>query len=552
MSLTVRLFRDDRRCLLLVLPLAVLLFSAGLGDRDLWDPDEPRTAEIASEILAGGSWAALHENGALYVEKPPLAFWLAAACTLPAGRVTEFAIRLPSSLAAVVGVAVLFYLGRALFGRRPGALAALVLLTAQDYFMEARWAHPDMLWTLFLTSACLFFYLAYGRDGARGWLAGFYAAVGLAILTKGPAALLIVLLAVLFFLAATGDLRFLRRAGLSWGLPLALLPATLWLVAYASSAGMRFPLGEAFARIGRRVAHGIHHPHPFGHVLTALAVEFLPWTLFLPGALWLTFPRRRGRRDPETAYLYSWILAVFSVFALSAEKRGVYLLPLLPFLAVLIGRLWDTALMRWEPSPVERAVFWPLVTASLLACGFGAFYVARVAREMPALRGPATALAAAALLTSLAALAIRRLRGEGAALGVFTGGLAACYLIIALFVLPAIDRYKSARPFGARIAAAARGAPLAIYPDPHDAYAFYSGRAIKVLPSREALRAFLGSAPDALCLMDEDRFAAERRLLDVPLRAVDRERVGHRSMVLVAASSPGDPVGTPLRGRPDP
>ena len=171
---------------------------------------------------------------------------------------------------------------------------------------------------------------------------------------------------------------------------------------------------------------------------------------------------------------------------------------------------------------------------------------------MPDLRGPAVALAAAAVLSSVAVLAVRRLRGEAAALGAFTAGLAACYVIIALLVLPALDRYKSARPFGARIAAAAGGAPLAIYPDPHDAYAFYSGRAIRVLPSREALRTFLGSAPDVFCLMDEDRLAVERRLLGLPLRVLDRERVGHRAMVLVAASRPQDPAGAPPKGRTAP
>lgn len=549
MSLGVRIFRSDRSCLLLVLPLALILFAVGLGDRDLWDPDEPRTAQITSEILSTGSWAVLHENDARYVEKPPLAFWLAAACSLSAGRVTEFTVRLPSSLAAVLGVVVAFFLGRALFGRRIGALAALVLTTTQDYFMEARWAHPDMIWTFFLTAAGLFFYLAYRSEGAWGWLAAFYVALGLAILTKGPAALLMAFLAVLLFLATTGDLRFLLRVRPLWGLPLAILPSALWLMAYAASAGEPFPVQQALLEIGRRAVHGMHHAHLFGHVLTSLAIEFVPWTLFLPGALWHTFPRRGQRRDPQNAYLYSWALAIFSVFAMSAEKRGVYLLPLLPFLAILVARLWDAALMAWDPSPVERAIIWPLVTVLLLALGCAVFCVVRVGRDWPALRGPAVALAGAALLSSGAALVIRRSRGLGAALGAFTAGLAACYLLIALFVLPAIDRYKSARPLAARIAAVAGGAPVGIYPDPHDAFAFYARRPIAVVRSRDALRTFLLSAPRVLCLMEDDQFAVEKRLVDVPLRVIERRNVGHRAMVLIEASGAGAKAGSASAAR---
>src|SRR5206468_2133088 len=265
MSLTVRVFRSDGNCLLLILFLGVALFATGLGARDLWAPDEPDIGEVVREIHLTGSWAVLRDNQELYFEKPPLYPWLAALASLPAGKPTEFALRLPASLAALLGLFVVFYLGRGLFGRRVGALAAVVLATTYGYFMEARWAHPDMLWTFWFLLSCLSFHLAYRAGGAPRWMVVFYLSIGLANLTKGPHGLLIPLLAVLVFLAASRDLGFVRRMGLAWGLPLALLPVALWVFAYRST-GEPFPLEALVLRLAHRFTSGEHHAQPFYHV----------------------------------------------------------------------------------------------------------------------------------------------------------------------------------------------------------------------------------------------------------------------------------------------
>jgi 4-amino-4-deoxy-L-arabinose transferase-like glycosyltransferase len=538
-SLSVRIFRSDRSCLLLVLPAALLLVSFNLAGRDLWDPDEPRTGEVAREILQSDSWSVLHDDGRPYLEKPPLYFWSVAALSLPAGRVNELTARLPAALSGILGVLCLYYFARALYGRRTGALSGLVLVTTHGYIMEARWAHPDMLWTLCLTFACFAFHRAY-RAGPRGpWLVAFYAALGMAALTKGPAALVLAALALLVFLAASRDLGFLRRAGLAWGIPLALLPTGLWLAAYGASAGHRFPVGWALARISERFFTGLHHPRPFLHILTSLPLEFLPWFVFLPGAVWHTLPRAGRRADPDTIYLYSWITAYIVVFALSVEKRGVYLLPLLPLLAILIGRIWDTALYRWEPSPVEGTLRAGLGAGLLLAVGASAYVLPRLRREMPDLRDEGAWLATTAILTVVAASLIHRYAGGGAGLGALTAGLVACQLLIAATVLPALDAHKSARAFSLRVAAAARGAPLGIYPDYHAAYVFYGGRTLELLRTRDELAAFVKGAPRVYCLMEASRYEVERRLLGATLRVIDRDRIGHRAMLLVEGTDTG-------------
>ena len=538
MSLSVRIFRTDTSSLLLVLPAALLLVSFGLGARDLWAPDEPRAGEVAREILRSGSWAVLHDNGTIYLEKPPLFFWLVAAASQPDGRVTGFSARLPSSLAALAALIVLFYLGRDLFGRRTGALAVLTLATMQGFFMEARWAHPDMLWAFFLGFACLAFHRAIVTEGARLWLAGFYLSLGLACLTKGPAGLLLPLGAVVLFLGVTGRSGFLRRAGLAWGLPLALLPTGLWLLAYRLSSGGLFPVGPAMGRLLERFTHGLHHTGSPWHFVSALAIETLPWTVMLPLAIGQTFPRRRHRPDTETAYLYSWLLVYVGVFALSAEKRGVYLLPILPLLAILVARMWDTALLGWDPSPLERPVRIALLVTLALTIGVAVVVMPRIREEGADLERPAALLAMSLVLVTGAALLTALRYGSGAALGVLAGGMVAPYLLVAGMVLPALNHYKSARGFCERVAAATAASPLGIYPDYHASYAFYSGRFLSVLRTRDDLSDFVSGAPRVYCLMEARQYEIERRLLATTLRVIDRERVGHRSMLLVAVGSP--------------
>ena len=542
MSLAVRLFRSDRGCLLLLVLLGLTLFATGLGAHDLWAPDEPDIGEVVREIHLSGSWAVLRDNGQIYFEKPPLYLWLGALVSLPAGKPTESALRLPSSLAALLGLLAVFYLGRGLFGRRAGALAAVVLATTYGYFMEARWAHPDMLWTFWLLLACLSFHLAYRAGGAPRWMVVFYLSIGLANLTKGPHGLLIPLLAVLVFLAASRDLGFVRRMGLAWGLPLALLPVSLWVAAYRGT-GEPFPLEALLLRLAHRFTSGEHHAQPFYHVLISLPVEFFPWVLLLPHGLWHTFPRPGARPDRDNAYVYSWVLVIFTVFAASVEKRGVYLLPLLPLLALLVARTWDLALMGWDPSPTDRPILWALGIALAVTVGGAAVALPKLRRAAPDLLRPGVLLTAVAAIGVIAALEVYRRFGGGAALGAFSAGLAVAYLVIAVNVLPALDRYKSARAFCHRIVSVIDDAPLAMYPDYHPAYVYYTGRFIPVLRDREALRRFL-SAGRAYCLIEDDVYTAERHDFEPGVSVLDRQQIGHREMLLIGAGGGPDPEST--------
>ncbi|HKQ98652.1 MAG TPA: phospholipid carrier-dependent glycosyltransferase, partial [Candidatus Polarisedimenticolia bacterium] len=162
MSLVARLYGSDRASLLAVVAAALLLLVPGLGTRDLWDPDEPRTALVTRDLAEGGRWAVPTLDGRPWLEKPPLYYWLATAAGGAVGQVDALAVRIPANLAAILTAVTVFYFGRSLWGRRAGLLAALVLLTTEDFLIEARWARPDMLLGLLMTAAAFAAWRAAG------------------------------------------------------------------------------------------------------------------------------------------------------------------------------------------------------------------------------------------------------------------------------------------------------------------------------------------------------------------------------------------------------
>ena len=110
--------RNEKWLLLLLIPLCYALFFHELGARDIWDPDEDEYVLVNVEMVRDGHWLYPTANGGPYGIKPPLFNWLGSAIAVLRGEVTEFSSRLPSALAATLGLFALYPLGRMLFGIR--------------------------------------------------------------------------------------------------------------------------------------------------------------------------------------------------------------------------------------------------------------------------------------------------------------------------------------------------------------------------------------------------------------------------------------------------
>jgi len=96
----------------LLLAFCLVIYFVNLGQWDLWNPDEPRYAEVSREMVNGGDWILMHRNGALYTDKPPLFFWAVAFSTFLWGGFTPFAVRFPAALFGTLTVLLTFFIGK--------------------------------------------------------------------------------------------------------------------------------------------------------------------------------------------------------------------------------------------------------------------------------------------------------------------------------------------------------------------------------------------------------------------------------------------------------
>ena len=499
-----------------LLAAAALLLLPGLGSVDLWAPDEPRYAQVAEELrsmehgLPG--LALLHLGGEAYTQKPPLYYWLAAGFgAASGGRVSELVARLPSALAGIAAVLVTAKLGQMLFGRLAvGLWSGALLLCAYRFAHTARRAQLDVLLLLFELLALLAFWrLEQGRGSRRSNLVLLHGATALALLTKGPVGLLpIAVMAA--FLAWERRLGELRQLLPIWGLLLSLGPVLLWIGAAVALSPPGFFDEAVMTNLFGRFFSGTAHARPFYYYAIQLPIDFLPWTALWPLATLVAL--RSSDRPEETQprrFLLAWVGVMLVFFSLSAGKRGLYLLPAFPALALLCGSALDRALETPDSALapwVGRALGVPAVALVVLG-GALAAQGGLVVERFPGF-GLSGELGLALSGIGLAAIGgwlvlTRRRAPPAARVAVVIASCAAIELAVFALAYPGYDAEKSPRPIAeAATRIAAPGEPVGIFD--HRALRggilYYGRRQVVDLATPESVRRFFEAGGRAVIL----------------------------------------------------
>jgi len=337
---------------------AFVLFLWGAGSRGLWSAHEGEAAQNAANILQSGDWLLprLH-TGDVETQKPPLYFWLTAGTSKLLGGVDGWSIRLPSVIAAVVGLFLIFEFGRRLGGLPLGLTAAAILACTTRYAWLARVGRTDMALTACILG-CMFLFWKSRVEGIRRNQTTplpllFYVLLSAAVLLKGPLALALVGLPILLWLIIERRpiVPFVQHgAGSEWR-QLRLVPG---LVAIALLAGSWFAYADVrtageFSRefilrhnFGRLFGDDPSMPgSPFWTYFPRIAVDFFPWSLLLPFAClhyWRVRDRlRESPVGPSIAFLACWLFGMLAFLSAASFKRMDYLLPLYPAAALLVA-----------------------------------------------------------------------------------------------------------------------------------------------------------------------------------------------------------------------
>lgn len=349
----------DRRALLWLLAAALLVLGAGIGLRDPWPSDEPRFALVAKTMVESGDWLFPHRGSELYSDKPPMLMWL-QALSYQLVRDWRVAFLLPSLLAGLGTLVLVWDLGRRLFTPRAGLLAAVAVLAALMFSFQFKRAQIDPLVTFLITLAnwALVRHLVLGPHWRMYWLGCF--AAGLGVITKGVGVIALLMLLPYALARRQGWQRLAATQGDGWrwaGGALALLAAiALWLVPMVIAALARgtpeylgYMQDILFNQTARRYAGqvGGHYGKGWYYFIVVLLLHFFPLSLAYASG-WREWRAAWVARDGRYAVLLGWCALVFLFFTLAAGKREVYLLPLLPMLAVALGpTLERIADARW-------------------------------------------------------------------------------------------------------------------------------------------------------------------------------------------------------------
>lgn len=388
---------------LIVLTTAAITFFSGLGMTRLWDEDEGFFAATASEMHRKDEWIVPWYNGEIFAHKPPLMYWGMRLGFYALGE-NEWGARIGSAIFGAAAALLTQWIGCRLVSSRVGLLGGLAMASCLMFGVVSRASTADAYLVFFMTLVMAAyirwtpFFSATERTSdspeesqsennelsrllpSSGFaFMAVYAAMGLAVLVKGPIGILLpgtsIGLFVLWQLSHKevtwkGRLhRFLVSIpAVFWRMrPLtAIATVTVvsgwWFAAVEARTGGNF-LGEflGFHNVQRFLTPMEKHSGPIIYYLPVVWIGFFPWSLFIiPAAITLT-RRLRGHdiavNDREVAVwrlVFCWFGVIFAFFSVAQTKLPNYVLPCYPPLSLIVAGF----LSRWLVEPVDQLRFW--------------------------------------------------------------------------------------------------------------------------------------------------------------------------------------------------
>jgi 4-amino-4-deoxy-L-arabinose transferase-like glycosyltransferase len=534
-----------------ILALAAVATAAlflDLGRPALWDPGEGRYAQTVREMLLTRDWIVPTLNHERYFDKPPGYYWLVAVSFELFGM-TEWAARLPSAVAGALTIAATVVFAWPRLGAWPALCAGAILATAIQFVILGRSVRMDMPLTLLLTVTLFYGFSLWQGGGPRRrptW--PLYVLPALGLLLKGPVALLLPALVLGSLALVTGERERLRRLRPGVGALVALAILAAWHVATVIRAPDYVVDFLWHQNVGRFVEAATGHREPLWYFAWMLPVTFLPWALFLPGAIRRALRRARCGHDLEL-FLLLWSAAIGIFFSLSRAKLATYVLPIFPPLALLVA-VYLTRVIRAPAAVRARALQAPaLVWAGGLAAVAVATPIA-IALLYPGF-GRRAGVSLLLLPFALAGVAVIR-RGWWRALPAMV--LVAALATQVLFYrtgASAVSEFSSLRAAAEAARDLPSSAPVFAYKTRGHSFVFYSGRPLRRVRSPASAAAALARGGPVALLTKARYLTAISRHLREPAHVWWRSPSG-RLLIANLPRTPARARSAPALGSGDP
>jgi len=321
----------------LLLGFSVLVLSANLGLPPLWG-SEGRWAVIARSMLRSGDLLSpvlgIHD----YWDKPLLSYWQILPLSYINGDVSEFTARFPSVVWAVVMLLLTHNLAKRWFGEKTALVSVGLLATTYFFVFWGRNAQVEMTDAAMIL-LCLWYFLKHKFDNRHIWVYVLGIMMALGANMKGLVLYAVPIFCILLLSVMKREwswippLRILVTAGL---LSLAMFIAVPAITSIHAATWQ--PLQRVWRENVLRFFGLYDHKDPFYTYFVKIFYLAAPWSLVLPVAIIRCFQMARCRvsQIPEALILFG---AIFLFFTLSGSRRPYYLLPILPFVAILVANV---------------------------------------------------------------------------------------------------------------------------------------------------------------------------------------------------------------------
>ena len=185
-----------------------------------WEERNPAGDRSLAEMFWSGDWIVPRQQGLPFLSRPPVQNWAIALVSLVRGKIDAVAVRLPSVVAVLLTVTLIYAYGRT-FLSRLGALCAMVAFPTMGLVLQFGWlGETEAIYTLVVAGSLIVWRWAdaAGKSlkprpdahAAWGWCGG-YGLAALGMLTKGPQAPVYFIGGVAIFLLAMRRGRELLR-----------------------------------------------------------------------------------------------------------------------------------------------------------------------------------------------------------------------------------------------------------------------------------------------------------------------------------------------------
>ena len=401
---------------ILILATLYICYFHNLGAIGFVGPDEPRYAWIARDMAETGDWVTPRLYGKPWFEKPVLYYW-GAALSFKLFGVNEAAARFPSALAALFATLAMAWLGWRAYGAETARWLLLLLPTTVGMIGFSHAAATDMPFAGMLTVAMVFAARLLGlvptpwsksstsltsSTPYNSFFLGFF--LGLAVLAKGPAAMVLSSGAVLVWAALTKRWRDAFRCLHPIAIAGFCITALPWYILCARRNPDFFRVFIIEHNFKRFLTPEFQHMQPSWFYIPIFLVAVFPWTILLVPAVRQILAEGRNRRSEFACVLFLvfWSAFTLAFFTISKSKLPGYLLPAIPPAGLLL-----TSSLVERLRNKERPQRWLTVTlgAGLLAAGIA---FSATSAKLPTYTDiyPAPAVRALASTSMLAGVAI--------------------------------------------------------------------------------------------------------------------------------------------------